>query len=151
MAAIYSLDLQAGTLSALHEPYTFTVHSFTTPFPSHYLNLLTTHSLSSHLLSSPLISPHPLISCSVFSSPVPLRDISLIDAIFSGIFWSPNLDGTPLTTKRLGNPQNTLSSYSARFQKPIKMLLRLLPRPTPSTPSPLTILFTLSVPSHPYT
>lgn len=69
MAAIYSLDLQAGTLSALHEPYTFTVHSFTTPFPSHYLNLLTTHSLSSHLLSSPLISFHPLSSPLIPLSP----------------------------------------------------------------------------------
>ncbi|KAK8850493.1 hypothetical protein IAR55_004411 [Kwoniella newhampshirensis] len=31
------------------------------------------------------------------------------------------------------------------------MLLRLLPLPTPSSPSPLTILFTLPLPSHPYT
>ncbi|ODN82985.1 hypothetical protein L202_01221 [Cryptococcus amylolentus CBS 6039] len=31
------------------------------------------------------------------------------------------------------------------------MLLRLLPTPTPDNPSPLTILFTLPLPTHPYT
>lgn len=79
---------------------TFTVHSFTTLFPSHYRNLLATHSLSSHLLSSPLIPSHPLPSALIpphlllsLFQPSTLRDISLIDAIFSGIFWSPNLDG----------------------------------------------------------
>lgn len=83
MAAIYNLDLQAGTLPALREPYTLTVHSFTTSFPSLYLNLLTTHPLSSHLLSSPLILFHPPSSSLIPSHlllnlfrPVPLRDIS---------------------------------------------------------------------------
>lgn len=84
------------TLPALHEPYTFTVHSFTTLFPSHYLNSslpIPYPLISSHLLSSLSIPSHPPHLLLSHFQPSTLRDISLIDAIFSGIFWSPNLDG----------------------------------------------------------